>query len=487
MGKIASILFLSAVLILSGCTQKTDPVPTAPDRRGESETAQPVSAVDIGGSTAETSAAELQLGEMAWEPDALREAAPALMAVETVELGDCSLEELKTVKELFPCAALHFRTELDGVPVDERTESLDLRTAEESLAPQAAFLAGLMPQLREIILRSAPVIPPDADYAELLRRMGKTPEPEYDCSSLWSAESFALLQEAAPQAELLGQFVLYGQLLSCESEEVEIIEQNVGDEGLAAIRRVLPRLKHCRRFLLQDCNIDYALLDELRSAFPERNIVWRIHAGWCSAFTDTERIWMDNLTNESAQALQYCTKVKYLDLGHNKGMSDISFVEKMPELEVLILAMTGVDDLTPLSSCKKLEYLEVYSSFELEDLSPLAACTELQHLNIGNLPKVSDISCLYALPKLKRLRTGWDYIPREQKEEIKKLMPDCTMLFENLDPDQNNWRFIGNSLAERYALLLQQMQYGGKSPYDERDTAYIAKYKPTVDQAFTRS
>lgn len=467
----AAILLLSTILILGGCTRNT----SAQTERGNTETEQALSSVNIGGSETELSVKELRLAGVPWNTDALREAAPLLTAVESVEVGDCTPEELKTVRELFPSAVLRFQTELNGMPVDDQTASLDLRAVEESCVRQAVMLAELLPQLREITLPSADAFRQEEDGA------GRDP------AALWSVDSFDLLRQAAPRAELRGQFMLYGQLLSCESESVEIIEQNVGDEGLALVRKALPLLKKCRRFLLQDCDIDYALLAELRSEFPESHVTWRIHAGWCAAFTDAERIWMDELTNESAQALQYCTQVKYMDLGHNKGLSDVSFVEKMPELEVLILALTGVDDVAPLASCKKLEYLELYSSPELEDLSPLAACTELQHLNIGNLPKVNDITCLYSLPKLKRLRTGYDYIPKAQKEEIKKLMPNCTMLFQNLDPDQDGWRYVGGRPAERYSLLRQQMHYGGKSPYDERDLAYLYKYRPDHHQAFTRS
>lgn len=84
-----------------------------------------------------------------------------------------------------------------------------------------------------------------------------------------------------------------------------------------------------------------------------------------------------------AAACICCTKVKYLDLGHNEVISDISFVKSMPELEVFIIAMNPVSDLTPLASCPKLEYLELNTT-AVADLSPLANATALRHLNISD-------------------------------------------------------------------------------------------------------
>ena len=51
------------------------------------------------------------------------------------------------------------------------------------------------------------------------------------------------------------------------------------------------------------------------------------------------------VTDAEAQVLKYCTKVKYLDLGHNEVLTDISFAAYMPELEVAIFAINDIDDM----------------------------------------------------------------------------------------------------------------------------------------------
>ena len=201
--------------------------------------------------------------------------------------------------------------------------------------------------------------------------------------------------------------------------------------------------------------------------------------------------------------LKYCTKVKYLDLGHNDDINDISFVSYMPDLEVFIISINGVSDISPLANCPKLEYLEINST-NVTDLTPLANCKELVHLNIGRnvgqdegRPVVSDITPLYELPKLERVWLGSitaQHVPQEQIEhvraQIKKNMPDLTspdtprelkyppVYGVNTDastPSEGEWKIIGYTdlsvalydetgwlqevLHPRYKLLREQFGY----------------------------
>ena len=93
--------------------------------------------------------------------------------------------------------------------------------------------------------------------------------------------------------------------------------------------------------------------------------------------TDVERILASNpsaggnLTAANAADLKYCTRVRYMDIGHNEILGDISFVQYMPELEVLIAAMDGLSDISPISACTKLEYLEIPQNFDFNKVSGL--------------------------------------------------------------------------------------------------------------------
>ena len=173
-----------------------------------------------------------------------------------------------------------------------------------------------------------------------------------------------------------------------------------------------------------------------------------------------------------------------MDVGHNEILTDISFVSYMPELEVAVLAMNNIADLSPLASCKKLEYLEIQTNARITDLSPLASCTELEHLNIANCRNFSDITPLFGLNKLKRLWLGCSApVPQEQIEEFAALHPDCelnTTVWS--DPTSEGWRVdhvdpYTNQVYydERYEKLIEQFGYlEGDYSLASRDPKYKA-------------
>ena len=66
-----------------------------------------------------------------------------------------------------------------------------------------------------------------------------------------------------------------------------------------------------------------------------------------------------DLNSDNVQVLKYCTKVKYLDLGHNDDINDISFVSYMPDLEVFIIAInTGYSHCISVINCYSLAFLK---------------------------------------------------------------------------------------------------------------------------------
>lgn len=130
---------------------------------------------------------------------------------------------------------------------------------------------------------------------------------------------------------------------------------------------------------MDNTGVSNEALAKIREEFLNIDVVWRVWFGTnYSVRTDVERILASKPTVGGmiydASVLQYCTKVKYLDLGHNDELPSIDFVRNMPELEVLIIAMTAVRDISPLESCPKLEYLELNST-NIADISPLKNST----------------------------------------------------------------------------------------------------------------
>ena len=242
------------------------------------------------------------------------------------------------------------------------------------------------------------------------------------------------------------------------------------------------------------CEVSDEAMADIRDSLPKAEVVWRIwfgneHRNGYSVRTNVTRILASNpgrggeLTAENTRSLKYCTKVIYLDLGHNDQLTDISFVRCMPDLEVAVLAMGGFSDLSPLADCPKLEYLEIQTG-AVSDLRPLSGLKNLRHLNIAWNFALTDITPLYELTELERLWIGgYDPVPREQVEEMQRRAPNCVINTTTSNPTEAGWRYVsfneeGYGIPHpRYALLRKQFDYGS-APYCYSYPEYDPLYYP---------
>ena len=141
--------------------------------------------------------------------------------------------------------------------------------------------------------------------------------------------------------------------------------------------------------------------------------------------TDEENL----ATYDQCAMLTWCGDHLYaLDLGHNP-IRKLDFLYELPELRVLIVAICGLTDITPIASLKHLEYLEIFHN-DIEDLSPLADLPYLMDLNIVR-NRVTDLKPLYGLKSLQRL---WIHLyDRDNKrapdaetlQALREALPDC--------------------------------------------------------------
>lgn len=361
-----------------------------------------------------------------------------------------SPEQIRTIKAAYPEAEFSYTAAFGGVKVRSDASEIDLSSTPfgEDVLRDAETAGELFPAVSQV---------------NLLREDG---------SCAWTLEELAALRAALPEnIQLKCAFSLFGQELSWEQEEIIYEKAGLSNDDLDSVRKALPLLAGCKRFVLDNCGPSYEELAALRDEFPEKGIVWRVHFYSDSILTDATVLWAVHIRDENCHVLDYCRDLEYIDLGHDEWLTDISFVSNMPKLKVLIVGLTAVEDISPLANCPELEYLEIFGT-EVKDLSPLASCTKLEHLNISLIP-AKDISPLYGLTGLKRLWGINDYyIPYAQKEEIAQRLPDCQIVFrEGDDLTAFGWRTLSDgSYAERYALLREQIGYGNyNSPLDKID------------------
>ncbi len=428
--------------------------------------------------------------------------------------SDC-YDEILAWAEAHPQVETRYTVLLpNGNMVDNRQESMDLSALPPEQQAQIPPLLKYLPELKSIKLSGDTVIStellqqfldvrPDIRYAYTLSLLTGTVDADTrvlsfigrdgeDAKALAAVlpylpalrqvtlgseeaspeldwEDIAMLQKLRPDVEFPYTFTLYDRSFSTLDETMNFSHFPMSDGG-EAVWQVLPCMQKLTYLDMDSCGIDNETMAAIRDQYPDTTVVWRVWFGdYYSARTDAIKILASNpgvggsLMPGTYENLQYFTKLKYLDVGHQPMLDDISFVSYMPDLEVAILAMGCWSDATPLADCPHLEFLEIQTT-NVTDLSPLAGLKELRHLNIGHLFDLTDISPIYDLD-LERLWIGtMTPIPEEQVEEYQRRHPDCVVNTEGYDPHYM-WRWIdaddeGNPIRDpRYDLLVEQFGY----------------------------
>ena len=374
-----------------------------------------------------------------------------LTGLQSIDLGSeregLTLADARQFLENEQDLELAFRFTLFGTECSIHDESLDLSRLTASQVGQAALCMSAMPDLRSVELGS------DTRTNHL------------------SWDEIAQLQAAAPDAVFHYSFTLYDESHNLSDTVLDLNHTPIYDEG-AQVLRVARCMKQLQTLDMDFCGVSNESMARIRDQLPGVDVIWRIWFGTgYSVRTDVEKILASNpdkagfLDYEAAKPLQYCTKCKYLDLGHNHKLESIDFVRYMPDLEVVILAMAAWSDCSPLAECPKLEYAELQTT-ALNDLRPLSKLKNLAHLNICYDFALTSIEPLYEMHSLQRLWIGClAPIPPEQIAEFKRLNPQCTVDLESVDPTQTYWRYLGFDdygvaiFDPRYLLLRQQFGY----------------------------
>ena len=383
--------------------------------------------VCLGNTWVDPTITALRLPEGSYDYDTLLENLQYLPQLTSLHLPGTSrtAQQVQALREAAPNMAISCTVMAGDLELDSQTTELDLSglTAEEvdALLPKLTFL----PQLEKI---------------DLTDESGASP---------LTVDQVLALRQAVPQASIDYNFQLFGQTVNASAERVEFKEVHIGDQGEAQIRQALDLLTDCSYFLLDDCGIDYEILASIRDDYPDTEVVWRVWVWERSWLTDTDTLRaVYHVDDSNSGPFKYLTKVKYMDLGHNTEMSDISFCAYMPDLEIAILSGSPITDLTPLQNCKKLEFLELAWCGHLTDISPLAGCTGLKDLNLGHT-RVDDLSPVKDLP-LEMLsfvnsgnRVGFT---ASDWAQIQAQHPDCWITYEPLQdnsatPYSTGWRY----------------------------------------------
>ena len=416
---------------------------------------------------------------------AVREILPLMKNCRCLDMDSCdvSSEAMAEIRDAYPEIDVVWRVEY-GTELSSRTDEkkIDLSSLCHKDVAGVAEQLSWFKNLEEIELGSDGAW--TGNPPELTQETASVEKPEEATRDLAWADLHAL-QDAAPQAQILYRFRFYGRDFTTLDEAMDLNHSPMTDNG-AAVRDILPLMKNCRYLDMDSCGVPSETMAEIRDAYPEMNVVWRIWFAldYFTVRTDVERLWCANfypyMSGDYVTELKYCTKLKLLDLGHNPDLHDWSFLEYMPDLEVLVITASGWENLEMISNCTKLEYLEaIPPGRTYVDLSPLEKLTNLEYLNICGIGESDGWEVLLNMKKLKRLWIGkWtaDTFPEGAIDQIREALPDTDINVTEWSGATGSWRDNPDGTpVERYVLLKEQFDYDHwpeHAPYPYNDPKF---------------
>lgn len=376
--------------------------------------------VDLGGTSVSSKAKSVVLEPGSFSYDILLENLQYLPNLATVSLPSVNLtpEQIDGILAAYPALTLEYSVSLFGQNVALSTTELDLTGMGDDQVEEACEKLGMLTSLTDVSL-----------------------------SSGLSMESVARLQDAAPNVTFHYSFTLFGKSVSTTDEEIIYKNQTIGNDGEADLRRALAILDRCKRVVLDNCGFDYEVLAKVREDFRDGpNVVWRVYFGVDKRYNqltddDTLRA-VYNVTDDTCGPMKYCEGVKYMDIGHNEYLTDLSFVSGMPDLEVMIASGSAVTELVGFENCKKLTWLELASCLKLKNIDSLAGCESLQYLNIC-YTKVTSYEALDGLPLQRFVCLSPKASAKEQKT-FQEIHDGCRTVFYGYSNPWTPWRYDDN-------------------------------------------
>ena len=270
-----------------------------------------------------------------------------------------------------------------------------------------------------------------------------------------SAESILSLQAQYPHLEISWNQRVAGKLFDHTETLIDISNITVG--SLEEIAEEMTYFPNATQLEMHFCGVENEDMAAFREAQRENyKVVWTVYLGpKLPTRTDTTSIMpaRDGTSvfhDEEAYNMRYCEDVVAIDVGH-LDVRNVEWAAYMPHLKYLILAWTGVRDLSPLSNCKELVWLELDNS-PGGDTTPLISCTALEDVNIGK--SGVDPAGLAQMPWLKNV---WAIGRADAAYKIAQGCPDTRVVATGAKTVSGGWRHLPNYYKMRDALNMFYM------------------------------
>ncbi len=305
----------------------------------------------------------------------------------------------------------------------------------------------------------------DADPGELETALAYLPELQSIrlTGKLPDAEWLIRTAQAYSDVQLRWEYLLFDRIYDSTVTEIDL--SDIPMENTEAVEAALPYLPSLQKVIMSNCGIPSVEMDALNKRHEDVRFVWTVRVGRGSLRTDATTFMPylfgydqgSSIRDHQLTELKYCTDLILIDMGH-MSISDISFLEYMPNMQYLLLCETKITDLTPVSHCKELKYLEIFNT-PIQDLSPLAGCTKLEDVNLCYL-YFSNLEVLSDLPELKHIWLIGSYYSQTELQAVMASHPDAVFCLREIGSSTGyGWRKTENYYAQRDLLGLGYMTF----------------------------
>lgn len=349
---------------------------------------------------------------------------PLLRRLNTVTVTGCdNTRDIASLQEYCHKNNITFQIGLGDTEIPEDAETVTAVCIRQEDLPLLQFL----PKLKQLEL--------------------KTPEAP--------AQSLLALREQYPNVEISWSQTVAGKLFYDSDTLIDISNITVG--SLEQIAEEMTYFPNASQLEMNFCGVENEDMAAFREAHREDyKVVWTVYLGpKLPTRTDVTSIMpaRDGTSvfhDEEAYNMRYCEDVIAVDVGH-LDVRNVEWAAFMPHLKYLILAWTGVRDLTPLSNCKELVWLELDNS-PGGDTTPLIGCTALEDINIG--ASGVDATGLTQMPWLKNV---WAIFRADAGAKVAQACPDTRVVTTGDHTVSSGWRYLPNYYAMRDALNMFYM------------------------------
>ncbi len=397
--------------------------------------------VSLGGVDVSAQTSDLILLPGTYDYDTMLENLRYLTQVTAISLPKTGLspDQIDALGEAYPDVAVSYTVEFNGMEIGADVTELNLADYDTAKLDIALEKLSMMPQITKV---------------ELMKEDG---------TSSFTVDQVKQLQKAAPHIAFNYMVELFGKTVSTADEVVDFSKCDVSSEE--ALRSAMDILTHVSKVRVVGCDLKNETLGAIQADYPHTKLVWRVYVAGNPYLTDEEMLFLSqsHLDNSNCGNLKYMTSAKYIDAGHSEQLTDVSWLAYMPELEILILSGSPIRDISAMSVCTKLEWLELTFCNYLSDISVVKNLTSLRFLNIG-YTAVSDISAVNDLP-LERFHALSTDAPHADYEAYKEAHPDCWTTYKgSKQPYGYGWRYDdhGYTFFEYYKKIRDIFDYDSR-------------------------